>query len=172
MDFLFLRSSGIFSQNVTRHQEFRDYVRGYDARASFPEPNTIRRLAKVVHELQREERMQRIARRKIQFKGGICIGLQLDMWTDSETNTAFACMSMTELEEPQPGTDEPQLWLSSEILAFSAFPYTSKTGPNIRKWIVSVLEDVDLPHDLTRPSSSSIRSSSRSSASPTWRPRR
>ena len=78
-----------------------------------------------MHELQREERMQRISRRKVQFRNGMCIGLQLDMLTDTNTHTSFACIAMTEVEEPRPGMDDPQLWLSSEILAFSVFPFTS-----------------------------------------------
>ena len=87
VDFLYLRAGGILSQNVTRHQEFRDYVRGYEPRASFAHPTTVRRLAECVWELQREERMQRIARRKLQFRNGMCVGVQLDMWTDTDTHT-------------------------------------------------------------------------------------
>ena len=72
-----------------------------------------------MHELQREERMVRIKRRMLQYNGSMSIGIQLDMWTDTETHTAFACISMTEVEEPSPGMNDPQLWLSSEILSFS-----------------------------------------------------
>ena len=126
--FMYMRAGGILSQNITQHQEFRDYVRGYYARASFPHSTTVHRLAEVVHELQREERVQRIARRKVQYKGGVCIGIQLDMWTNTDTHTSYGCISMSEVEEPTPGMHDPQLWLSMEILAFSVFPYNSKTG--------------------------------------------
>ena len=137
VDFLYLRAGGILSQNVTKHQEFRDHVRGYDPRASFPKGATVRRLAEVVQELQREERMVRIKRRMLQYNGGMCIGLQLDMWTDTDTHTAFACISMTEVEEPTPDMDDPQLWLSSEVQSFGVFPFTSKTGENIKSWFLA-----------------------------------
>ena len=93
--FLFLRSTGLFSQNLVTHEEFRTYVRGYDARATFPHYSTIHRLADVVSELQFEERIDRISMLKNRYKGGVCVGLQIDMWTDTETHTAFACLSMT-----------------------------------------------------------------------------
>ena len=90
--------------------------------------------------------MQRIARRKVQYKMGMCIGIQLDMWTNTDTHTSYGCISMSEIEEPKAGMIDPQLWLSLEILAFSVFPFNSKTGENIKAWLVAELADVGLEH--------------------------
>ena len=89
VDLLWLRAAGL-SQALIQKDEFRDYVRGYDVRASFPDPRTMHRVARSVHELQLAERISRIKILKQQFKGKPCIGLQLDMWTDSDTHTSFA----------------------------------------------------------------------------------
>ena len=44
--------------------------------------------------------------------------------------------------------DDPQLYLSSEILEFEAFPFTSKTGENIRTWFLSVLSKYGIEHSM------------------------
>ena len=123
--------------SLTQLPEWRGYVRGFDARATFPHRITVRQLAETVAELQRTEFMERMARKRLQFKGQPFIGLQLDMWTDTDTHTAFACISMTEVEEPTPDMDDPQLWLSSEVQSFGVFPFTSKTGENIKSWFLA-----------------------------------
>ena len=148
VDFLYLRSTGLFSQTLAQHDEFRAYVRGYDPRASFAHPNTIHRLADTINELQREERMSRIARMKTQYHQKPCVGIQLDMFTDSDTHTAFGCISFTTVEEPRAGMDDPQLYLSSEILEFEVFPFTSKTGANIRTWFLSSLQKSGIEHSM------------------------
>lgn len=89
VDLLWLRAAGL-SQALMEKDEFRDYVRGYDARASFPDHRTMHRIAAAVHALQQAERLDRIRKLKHLFKSRPCLGLQLDMWTDSNTHTSFA----------------------------------------------------------------------------------
>ena len=89
VDLLWLRAAGL-TQALMEKDEFRDYVRGYDARASFPDHRTMHRIAQAVHALQRAQLISRISALKLQFKGRPCIGLQLDMWTDSNTHTSYA----------------------------------------------------------------------------------
>ena len=147
VDLLWLRIAGI-SQTMVRRPEFRDYVHGYDPRASFPHGITIHRLAEVVAVLQKEERTARISRMTKEFKGGACIGIQLDMWTDSTTHTAYGCVGMTSVVDPTKDEDGAQLWVRSELLDFNVFPKTSKTGENIKTWFLGVLDSNGLPHDL------------------------
>ena len=89
VDLLWLRAAGL-TQALMEKDEFRDYVRRYDARASFPDNRTMHRIAQAVHALQRAQLISRISALKLQFKGRPCIGLQLDMWTDSNTHTSYA----------------------------------------------------------------------------------
>ena len=44
--------------------------------------------------------MRKIALKRKIYKGKQCIGLQLDMWWCSDTQTAFAAITMTTVEEP------------------------------------------------------------------------
>jgi hypothetical protein len=127
------------SFKMTQRPEFRNYVRGYDPCAAFPHSYTVDRIALCIDELQTIERKARIASLKKQFKNKPCIGLQLDMWTDSDTHTAYGCVTMTTVDEPRsrsedPAADPEQLWVKSEIIDFDVFPNTSKTGENIKKW--------------------------------------
>ena len=76
------------------------------------------------------------------------MGLQIDMWTDTETHTAFACLSMTSVEEPGSEMIDPQLLLCAEILAFEVFPFNSKTGANIKAWVLGVLAKHGIVHRM------------------------
>ena len=85
--------------------------------------------------------MQRIQALKTNFKGLPCIGLQLDMWTDSETHTSFVCVTMTTVCDPRDGkAPNAQLYLRSEIVDFNVFPQTEKTGENIKAWFLTGFE--------------------------------
>jgi hypothetical protein len=93
-----------------------------------------------------------------EFKGGPCIGVQLDMWTDPNTHIAYGGVNMTTVREPSPvvftsgstGTPAssradakkkaPQLRVVSEVLDFEVFPSTEHTGIAISKWFGDVLE--------------------------------
>ena len=61
VEFMYLRSSGMVSQKMTQLPEWRGYVRGFDARATFPHGVTARQLAETVAELQRLEFMERMS---------------------------------------------------------------------------------------------------------------
>ena len=148
VDFMYMLARGVLSQKTARNAEFRSYVQGYEPRASFPHSQTIHRLVETVHDLQKAERIGRIARRKVQYRGQTCLGIQLDMWTDTDTHTAFACVSATEVQEPQSGMDDPQLFLTSEIIEFCVFPFSSKTGENIKKWLLGVLSSNGIDHSM------------------------
>jgi hypothetical protein len=49
--------------------EFREYVRGYYARASFPDYHMIHQIVRAVLELQHADHINRICALKLQFKG-------------------------------------------------------------------------------------------------------
>ena len=100
VDMLWLRAAGLTSALAAK-EEFQDYVRGYDVRATFPDHRTLHRIATTVHALQKDERVGRIAALKLQFKGKPCLGLQLDMWTDSDTHTSFAVRASNPAAVPQ-----------------------------------------------------------------------
>lgn len=145
---VWLRVAGL-SFSLSQKPAFRDYVRGYEPRASFPHSNTLNQIAEAIDAIQTQNRRSRIAQLTSSFKGRPCVGLQLDMWTDSNTHTAFGCVIMTWVDEPdEEGKDGevPQLWLRNEILDFNVFPETSKTGEAIKNWFVDVLNANDLPH--------------------------
>ena len=144
---MWLRAKGLSEFMCTR-EEFRNYVRGFDARAAFPKGYIVHRLAECTLELQKEARMRQIALKQKIYKGKQCLGLQLDMWTDSETQTAFAALMMTTVEEPISDSPTAQLYLMSQIVDFGIFPYHSKTGENIRLWLLSILEANEIPHSL------------------------
>lgn len=133
---------------MTTKPAFRNYVRNYEPRATFPHHYTLDRIAEAVDALQTIARHQRISRLTKEFKGSCCIGLQLDMWTDSTTHTAYGCVTMTWVDEPSGQEEVPQLWVRSEILDFNVFPATSKTGEAIKQWMLDVLEANNLPHSL------------------------
>ena len=68
------------------------------------------------------------------------MGLQLDMWTDTITHTAYGCVTMTTIRDPTDAkADNAQLQLCSEILSFNVFPAVSKTGEAIKAWFITVL---------------------------------
>lgn len=94
-------------------------------------------------------RKTRINALKIKFKGGPCIGLQLDMWTDTKTHTAYACLTMTSVTEPKNTTGKKVAFgLLSEILDFNVFPFTRKTGANIKAWMLGVLVAHGIDHRM------------------------
>ena len=146
VDLVWLRCIGL-SHTMTKKPEFRAYVRGYEPRASFPHIYTIDWIAEAIDALQAEARRNRIARLNKEYKGGMCVGVQLDMWTDTTTHTAFACATMTYVDEPRKDEGQ-QLWLRSEIIDFGIFPSNSKTGEAIKNWFVNVLLANKLPHNM------------------------
>eukprot|EP00966_Prymnesium_polylepis_P015014 346876-Prymnesium_polylepis.3 len=80
------------------------------------------------------------------------------MWTDTNTQTSYACITESDVQEPSPeylrrlkAGEVPQLLLRSAVVAFEQFPHSEHTGANIRDWIRTVAEekDVSLVNDLT-----------------------
>jgi hypothetical protein len=148
VDLLWLRVRGL-SISMISSDEFREFVRDYEPRASFPHHSTINHIAEAVQALQADERKFRISNLAKEFKGLACVGLQLDMWTDTITHTAYGCVTMTTIRDPTDAkADNAQLQLCSEILSFNVFPVVSKTGEAIKAWFISVLEDNQLPHSI------------------------
>ena len=141
---MWMRSVGL-SQYMCERPEMRDYVRSFQPRASFPAKITIHKLVETTDELQDERQQAKIKSLKIMFKGSQCIGLQLDMWSDTETQTAYAALNMTNVEEPKNDGPKAQLYLASECLAFEVFPLGAKTKETIRAWFRSVLTRKGLP---------------------------
>ena len=98
--FMWMHAEGLVSANMPRRESFREFIRGYEPRAAFPHRVTLHRLAEVIEDEQREERRGRLKRYAASFKGFECIGLQMDMWTDTETHVAYAALNATTLIEP------------------------------------------------------------------------
>lgn len=100
----------------------------------------MNRIARCIDEIQTERRRARFKELHKKFAGRPHIGLQLDMWTDSETHTAFACITATVVAEPigvwHSKTEKPQLFLQNEIVSFGKFPFGKKTGEHIKQWFL------------------------------------
>ena len=137
---------------MTQHNEdFQHYVRGYEPRAKFPSMRVQERLPEVVLQLQLLERKKYITSLEKQFQGKACIGLQLDMWTntDSVEREQYACVIMTTVVEPMDATAPgAQLHLRSDIVDFNVFPYSEKTGGNIKAWFLQVLIQNNIKHSM------------------------
>ena len=115
-------------------------------------------IALCIKELQDKEQLTRVAALQREFKGGPCIGVQLDMWTDPNTHIAYGGVNMTTVREPSPRVftsgstgapvssradakkKAPQLRVVSEVLDFEVFPSTAHTGIAIKEWFGGVLE--------------------------------
>ena len=155
---MWCRARGIFSAALGSKPLFRSYVRNYEPRAVFPHHEVQFNIALCIKELQDEEQLRRVASLQREFKGGPCIGVQLDMWTDPNTHIAYGGVNMTTAREPSPmvfasgstGTPvssradakkkAPQLRVVSEVLDFDVFPSTAHTGIAIRDWFGGVLQ--------------------------------
>lgn len=148
VDLMWLLTKGV-SWYTTQSDEFRDFARGYDPRATFPHPYTANHLAEATAALQKKRRIAKFARKKVIFKGRACVGIQLDMWWCTETQTAFAAATATTVEEPTANSPSAQLFLESEVLAFEKFPYGSKTGDNIKLWLEGVLGEYAITIAMT-----------------------
>ena len=62
------------------------------------------------------------------------MGLQLDMWTDRNTNMSYVAVHITFVAETEKGLN-----LVDHLLDFHVFPYTSHTADNISRWLVDLL---------------------------------
>lgn len=126
---------------------------GYEPRAVFPHHEVQYNIALCIKELQDEEQSTRLLSLQKEFKGGPCIGIQLDMWTDTNTHVAYGgvnCVTVIEpmvMTAPSTGVAKPQqLYAQSEVLDFDVFPLTEHTGENIKQWLVKLLERKKIAH--------------------------
>ena len=131
---------------------------GFEPRAAFPHHEIQHRIAECVEELMVEEQVLRRQASRKEFGGLPHRGWQIDMWTDTDTHTSFACITDTVVAESTPESlrklksDEvAQLLLRCEVVAFEQFPQSSHTADNIRDWIrdVAARKQVSLNIDLT-----------------------
>lgn len=109
-------------------------------------------IAVCIKELQDEDRKARYKALQASYKGGPCIGLQLDMWTDTNTHVSYAGLNGVTVREPtatefaaaSTGKRPLQLVAQSEVISFDVFPSTSHTGAAIRDWLTNVCEAEDI----------------------------
>ena len=130
VDLLWAHGGGLSWNMTQRNEDFQHYVRGYEPRAKFPSLHVQERLPEVVLQLHLLERKKYITSLEKQFQGKACIGLQLDMWTntDSVEREQYAFVIMTTVVEPMDVTAPgAQLHLHSDIVDFNVFPYSEKT---------------------------------------------
>ena len=121
----------------------------YEPRAKFPRQLVQRRLTELVLELQQLERKKYITSLDKQFKDKECMNFQLDMWTNTESveREQYACVIMTTVVDPVDTTAAcAQLHLWSDILDFTVFPYSEKTGENVKSWFLQVLDRNRIGH--------------------------
>ena len=135
------------------------HIIGYEPRAVFPHPEVQYNIAVCIKELQDEERDVRYTKLQSDFKGGACIGIQLDMWTDTHTHVAYSGINAVTVREPREvvftagstGTAKSpakplQLYAMSEVLDFDVFPLTEHTGENIKAALVATLAKKKIKH--------------------------
>jgi hypothetical protein len=75
------------------------------------------------------------------------------MWTntDSVEREQYDCVIMTTVVEPMDTTaTAAQLHLHSDIVDFNAFPYSEKTGDNIKVWFLEVRIQNNIKHIMVR----------------------
>ena len=96
--------------------------------------------------LQDKDRDQRLSQLQKKFKGHACIGLQMDMWTDTNSKMSYAGLNLTTVVEPstetaaEPAQKQPlQLRVQSEVADLDVFPDSVHSGENIRDWLVALL---------------------------------
>lgn len=135
------------SANLFTKSEFHDYVHGYDPRAVFPHNVIMNRIATCIDELQEKQRAAYFTKCNEFYKDKPYIGIQLDMWTDSEKHIAYACIVATTVCEPSAiqisrniKKGEPaELLMRSDIIHFAQFLNGKKTGENIKNWFLEAI---------------------------------
>jgi hypothetical protein len=79
------------------------------------------------------------------------MGLQLDMWTSTESveREQYACVMMTTVVDPvDTTTTGAQLRFRNYILDFNVFPYSEKTGDNVKSWFLQVLNQNQIKNNM------------------------
>lgn len=143
-DYVYMVASGV-SQRLCQRPTFQEYVHGFEPRAVMPHHVTIHRIAIVINELQEEAQDADIQKFVQSFGGLECLGLQLDLWTDSNTHMCYAVLNLSRVLPAAGLTTHARV--QSEVLEFEQFPNTAHTGDNIAEWIRSVLKRKKLKFD-------------------------
>ena len=144
VDFVGMVADGV-PHNLAARESFRTYVRGFEERARFPHSQSVDRTIDVIAKLQRAAQLARIKNILAEFKGSPCIGMQLDMWTNSDTYTSYGAITISHVDERIVGR-EPTLWLVDELLAFNVFPSTTHSSDAIQAWVEHELAEAGLEH--------------------------
>jgi hypothetical protein len=143
VEFVFMVASGI-PANIRRNESFQGYCESLEPRVVMPCHQTIFRVAECIMELQDEHIIKDIRKLKRRFqvagKSLSCLGLQLDMWTDTKTHISYGATTWSETECDQLG----QLRIKKGILDFEQFPFTSHTAENIKTWFEALLLRSDI----------------------------
>ena len=97
VDYVWMVADGV-PQFIKRRDSFRTYVRGYEERARFPDDRSVHRVVDVITRLQRAAQLARIKKIVTEFKETACLGIQLDMWTNSDTHTSYAAITISHVD--------------------------------------------------------------------------
>ena len=143
LDFMWMVAAGS-PMRLNRNAVFRDFVRGFEPRAVLPHNETVHRLAGLTDEAQLAFQHARRQRLMATMEGMPFIGLQMDMWTDSNSGICYVAVHDSFVIENL-DCKVPELQLIDELLEFCLFPYTHHTGELIGQWMVRMLLKYELP---------------------------
>ena len=132
--FVYMLSEGVAAE-IRKKPTFKDYIHGFEPRAVMPHHTTITRIAQCIVELQDEAQARKIRTHQLHFKSLKCLGLQLDMWTDTDTHICYGAIMWTHI-----ASSTHSQALHEEVLEFEQFPFTSHTGQNIKTWFEAALQ--------------------------------
>ena len=135
-DYVWMVADGL-KQSMKEKLSFRDYVERHNPRASYPHHITIHRIASCIVSLQSKMQEQALSKHGEEFDFLDCWGLELDMWTNTDTHVVYACLILSLVKDSE---SEKSLELESEALEFGEFPHTKHSAENIAEWIIDVLE--------------------------------
>ena len=101
---------------LNRNMMFKDLIHGFEPRAVLPDNVTVHRIAELADALQTAQR--RVSRAAIirQFVNLPCIGIQLDLWTDSNGGIAYAGAHDSWTVETEEG-----IFVDSSLVDFAVF---------------------------------------------------
>lgn len=133
--FVYLVADGV-AANIRNRPSFKEYIQGFEPRVTMPAHSTIKKIAECITELQDECIIERLERRQAAFQNSPCLGLQLDMWTDSTTHVCYAAVLVCTVSSL---VHAKVLTASIECLELEQFPFTSHTGANIKTWFLDLL---------------------------------
>ena len=91
------------------------------------------------HKIKRDQRLGDLLKH---FKGQSCLGIQLDLYTNTDSihRECIAALSVTSTV-----VTETALKLNEDCVELAEFPDAEHTGVAIREWLLTVLEREKLP---------------------------